>query len=300
MKTVLMLVTRPVSPTVSHVKGDTVTIEDDLADYYLRIGAARYAAPPPIPAMLGKDANGNTVLVGGDVSLPVNQLPRSIAKSGVLMCLQSSGIVGDNGAVTGLTAFPVALGKCFLYFPANALYAGSVAGFYYSNVTGTTVATVYNNRWTGGQPVFPATPTPIVAVGPGAYTQTTGVDITAASFTVAGGALGAHGSLTLLPNFGANNTAGAKSWAAKFANNVLIGRSNTTATMDNTPVMMRNAGAVDSQIATSYTGFSPNAGALFQRFNVDTTVDQELIITLKLAVATDFIFLQGYDANLSF
>lgn len=73
MKTVLMLVTRPVSPTVSHVKGDTVTIEDDLADYYLRIGAARYAAPPPIPAMLGKDTSGNTALVGYG-GIPVSRL----------------------------------------------------------------------------------------------------------------------------------------------------------------------------------------------------------------------------------
>lgn len=253
-----------------------------------------------MPAKLSTDSNGNTVLVGADVDIPINQLPRTISKSGVLMCLQSSGTVGNNGAVTGLTAFPVALGECFLYFPANALYAGSVAGFYYSNVTGTTAATVYNDRWTGGQPAFPATPTPIVATGPGAYTQTTGVDITAASFTVAGGALGAHGSLTLLPNFGANNTAGTKSWTAKFANNTLIGRSNTTATMDNTPVVMRNAGAADRQIATSYAGFSANSGALFQRLTADTTVDQEFIITIKIAVATDFIFLQGYDATLAF
>lgn len=85
MKTVLMLVTRPVSPTVSHVKGDTVTIEDDLADYYLRIGAARYAAPPPIPAMLGKDANGNTVLAGGDGNyavIPVDNDGKAIVVGG--------------------------------------------------------------------------------------------------------------------------------------------------------------------------------------------------------------------------
>lgn len=221
-------------------------------------------------------------------------------KSGVLMCLQSSGTVGDNGALSGLTAFPVALGPCFLFFIANALYAGSVAGFYYANVTSTTTATVYNDRWTGGVPEYPATPTPIVATGPGAYTQTTGVDVTAASFIIPGGSLGPNGSLTLFPQFGANNTAGSKAWTAKLANKTLLGKANTTATMDNTPMIMRNAGAVDKQIATQYVGFSSSSGALFTRTTVDTTVDQEFIITLKLAVATDYFFLQGYDANLSF
>ena len=221
-------------------------------------------------------------------------------KSGVLMCLQSSGTVGNNGALSGLTAFPVALGPCFLFFIANSLYAGSLAGFYYANVTSTTAATVYNDMWTGGVPVYPATPTPIVATGPGVYTQATGVDVTAASFIIPGGSLGPNGSLTLFPQFGANNTAGSKAWTAKLANNTLVGKVNTTATMDNTPMILRNAGAVDKQIATNYVGFSSSAGAVFQRTTVDTTVDQEFIITLKLAVATDYFFLQGYDANLSF
>lgn len=90
MKTVVMNVTRPISPTASHVKGTTVTIEDDLAEYYISTGAARYAtlqqtdarllrssidgSPGSIVAPGGEaagvniatDANGNTVLVGPD------------------------------------------------------------------------------------------------------------------------------------------------------------------------------------------------------------------------------------------
>lgn len=90
MKTVVMNVTRPISPTASHVKGTTVTIEDDLAEYYISTGAARYAtlqqtdarllrssidgSPGSIVAPGGEaagvniatDASGNTVLVGGD------------------------------------------------------------------------------------------------------------------------------------------------------------------------------------------------------------------------------------------
>ena len=241
--------------------------------------------------------DGATVLEAGRVTITPSS---HIAKSGVLMVIPSSASVGNNGSVTGLTAFPVALGGCFAYFPAGALYAGSVAGFYYTDVTSTTTATVYAYRWTGGIPAFPTTPTPIVATGPGAYTQTTGVDITAASFTVPGGYLGINGSLFLYPNFGANTTANAKSWSAKYANNVLIGRSNTTTSMDNTPVVLRAAGRADRQIATAYAGLTANAGALFGRFSVDSTVAQEYIITMKLATATDFMFLQGYEAVLSF
>lgn len=98
MKTVIMNVTRPVSPTQSHKQGETVTISDDLADYYLSIGAARYATIQQTDARLkryasdGKvaavvapggeiagpgistDANGNTVLTGEDgKGIPFNK-----------------------------------------------------------------------------------------------------------------------------------------------------------------------------------------------------------------------------------
>lgn len=289
-----MLVTRPVSPTVSHVKGDTVTIEDDLADYYLRIGAARYAAPPPIPAMLGKDTSGNTVLVGPGGTEVTLRYSKILASSGVLVGIPSSGSVGANGALSGLTAFPVALGPCFLYFPAGAVYAGSVAGFYYTNLTSTTSGTVYDNRWIGGVPVFPATPTPIVAAGPGAYVQTINADIIAANAVIPGGTLGVNGELMVRPMIGANSTANNKAWAVKYAGLSIIGRTNTTQTMDNTPVIMKNAGAVNQQVSTSYAGLSANSGALFTRLSVDSSLDQELVITLKITVGTDYIFLQGY------
>ena len=93
MKTVVMNVTRPISPTESHVEGSTVTIADDLADYYLSTGAARYATLQQTDARLSRvetdgsvnsvvapggelagvnastDANNNTVLVGADGGL---------------------------------------------------------------------------------------------------------------------------------------------------------------------------------------------------------------------------------------
>jgi hypothetical protein len=225
---------------------------------------------------------------------------RSLGRSGVLMLLPSSGSVGGNGAVTGLTALPAALGACYAYFPAGALYAGSVAGFYYCDVTSTTAATAYNDRWTGGTPVFPATPTPIVATGPGAYTQTTGAAITAASVVIPGGTLGTDGVVTVYPNIGANNTGNNKAWAVRFAGNSLISKVNTTATIDNTPVWLRAGGTTDRQIATSYAGLSTNAGAVFARVAVDSTVAQDLIITLQLATATDYMFLQGFDVTSHF
>lgn len=225
---------------------------------------------------------------------------RASVKSGVLMVLPSSGSVGNNGALSGLTAFPAALGDAFLYFPASALYAGSVAGFYYTILSSTTGGTVYNDRWQGGLPTYPSNPTPIVATGPGAYTQATNVDITAASFVVPGGALGPNGSLFVYPNIGANNTGGTKAWTVKYANNTLIGKSNTTATMDNTPVTMRNAGRIDRQVSTAFTGFNANSGANFITTSVDSSLDQEVIITLKILTATDYTFLRGFDAVLSF
>lgn len=225
---------------------------------------------------------------------------QKIASSGIPMIIPSSGTFAANGALSGLTAFPAALGKCFMYFPAGAVYSGSVAGLYYAEMGATTTATVYNNRWLGGVPEFPKVPTPIVAAGPGAYTQDTNFDITLGSFVLPGGVLGPNGEMALYPNYGANNTAGTKAWSAKYANNTLIGKSNTTTTMDNTPVFMRNAGRLDAQVSTSYVGFSANGGALFLRAAVDSSIDQEVILTGKILTATDYIFLQGYSAFASF
>lgn len=44
MKTVLMLATQPVSPTESHMAGQTYVVDDEIATHYVSTGAAQLAS----------------------------------------------------------------------------------------------------------------------------------------------------------------------------------------------------------------------------------------------------------------
>ena len=81
--------------------------------------------------------------------------------------------MGNNGALSTLPVLPTTYsGGAFIYMPANAIFAGSAAGWYWFVASATTAGTVYNNAYTGGDPkaAVPATPTPFVSTGPGLVT----------------------------------------------------------------------------------------------------------------------------------
>lgn len=123
MKTVVMNVTRPISQTASHIKGATVTIDDDLADFYIGTGAARYATVQQADARLLRrasdgvaisvvgaggdlagvnvtaDVNGNPVLVGADG----NTYPVKGSRSVLLRYIDSGFLLREMAApVRGL------------------------------------------------------------------------------------------------------------------------------------------------------------------------------------------------------
>lgn len=123
----------------------------------------------------------------------------------------SGGSIGNNGALTLTTALSRTYsGGIYLYFPANAIYAGSAAGIYYTVMSSTTAGTIYNNTYTGGIPTAPASPTAFVTTGPGAYTQTTSA-VTLVSYTLPGGFAGERGIARLFAQTLCNNSAGTKS-----------------------------------------------------------------------------------------
>ena len=113
-----------------------------------------------------------------------------ILQANVPVFVPSSGIMANNGAITLTTALDTTYANCYLYLPANAIEAGSAAGLYFAQMSSTTVGTVYNNTYTSGKHAIPSSPTAFVTTGPGAYTQTTGSDITLLLTTLSGGAIG--------------------------------------------------------------------------------------------------------------
>lgn len=221
-------------------------------------------------------------------------IPQVLAQSGIAFVLPSSGSVAANGNLSGLTAFNTSYGWCYCYFPAGAVFAGSVAGWYLTNLTGATVGTIYNNTYTSGQPRIPAIPTPIVAAGPGAYTQTTAIDIPGPSAIVPAGAMGANGALYWERATNNNNTAGTKSYATFFGALSISAASQTTNPYAGAIGTIKNRGSASAQHAlNSQNGDAGSAGGM-KYLTIDTTQPQVISHTLKLAVATDYCVIETF------
>jgi hypothetical protein len=226
------------------------------------------------------------------------EYPVIVHSSGTPFGLPSSGTVGANGALSGLTAFNVTYVGIWLYFPAGAVYAGSLAGLYWCVMSGTTAGTIYNNRLTiPGSLDAPATPTPIVAAGPGAYTQTTGVAITAFGRTVPAGSMGAGGQLRIADTLRYSATVNAKTKTETLGGVTLRALANANATQQTISdyFVLQNRGTT-SQITASpgsatviggVGGFN-NTG-LELSGPIDTTVNQTFAMLLTLATATDWV-----------
>jgi hypothetical protein len=206
----------------------------------------------------------------------------SLLQTAFPMILPSSGTIGNNGALSGLTALPVAYTSCYMWFPANAIVAGSAAGMYYVVMSSTTAGTIKNNTYTFGQPNIPASPIAFSTTGPGAYTQTTNADITLLSVNVLANSMGISGGLLPMVLCLNNNSVGNKIHKYKLGSFQIASTTNTTTTFLQfaTSASMYNAGVANAQRAQFVAGY----GA------VDTTQNQTISITAQLAVATDYAF----------
>lgn len=218
-----------------------------------------------------------------------------IGQTGIPMIVPSSGSIGNNGALTGITALPATYDACYMYFPANAIATGSVAGMYFVDMSSNTAGTIYNNAYTGGTPTIPASPTAFVTTGPGAYTQSTSA-VEVLAYTVPAGAMGANGRLEVRGRMSCPNNANSKSLIASFADtNTLTFINNGVTTnlgveFGNT-IQNRGSEAVQVANATSF-GNLGQTGTAALRGTVDTTLAQTIRFKLVVAVATDYVLLE--------
>jgi len=153
--------------------------------------------------------------------------PYSLLSTGIPFVMVSSGTMGNNGALTGITAVAVAYSRAYVYLPANAISTGSAAGWYYAVFSSTTAATVYNNTYTTGNPTVPASPTAFSTTGPGAYTQTTN-NIAGPQISFPANAVSTNANFLINHNVTNNNSAGTKITGAKIGTTPLLSQLNTT------------------------------------------------------------------------
>ena len=212
-----------------------------------------------------------------------------IAQFGLPLILPSSGSIGNNGALTAITALPDVYASCYMYFPADAIEVGSAAGMYYVEMSSTTAGTIYNNTYDGGTPSIPDTPTAFVTTGPGAYTQDTGVDIELFSYLIEANSLGINGSINMRALIQMANSADDKIETYTFGGtDFLLPAASTTADTLLRELEITNIGLYDSQI-----GYDVTAAPTIAAGSVNTSQDQTLSVSGQLESDSDYMLLSG-------
>ena len=138
------------------------------------------------PALLGNVGDVlRVIIVDGGKKFTITAHSSTTVATGTI----SGGTLSGLGPfATWQLAWPLLGGMLYplatyQYFPAGAVYAGSLAGMYYVEMINSTSGTVYDDICTTGIPTPPANPTPIVSASIGAFTQSTAA-INLASFTL--------------------------------------------------------------------------------------------------------------------
>lgn len=221
--------------------------------------------------------------------------------NGIPMIIPSSGSIGNNGALSGITALPTQFASCYMYFPANAISAGSAAGFYYVVMSSTSAGTIYNNTYTSGTPTIPASPNAFITAGPGAYTQTTAADITMLSASIPGGLLGTDGTIGVKVDISHPENTNDKICKLTYGGATVTSVPMATATVETQlwSVHITGRGAVNKQY-THPTNASRDGtyASSVNEISVNSAAAQTMAFTGQLAVATDYIILHGLKAFL--
>lgn len=224
----------------------------------------------------------------------VASLPQILGQSRIPFVLPSSGSMGNNGALSGITAAAAIYPNAYVYMPANAIFTGSAAGWYYAVFSSTTAATLYNNTYTSGTPAIPGSPTAFVTTGPGAYTQTSGAFIPAYQLAIAGNLIGLNGSLRTLKLGSYNNSANNKWFSDIFGGTTFSQFSGSTTTQVGIIGGVSNRGATNVQVSYAEAGVGiTSAAAALRTGTVDTTTAQTYSASVQLSTATDTLTLEG-------
>jgi hypothetical protein len=210
-------------------------------------------------------------------------VPMNLVECGIPFIVASSGSMADNGALTALTALPETYsGGCYLYLPANAISAGSAAGWYWAVMSSTTAGTVYNSTYTTGIPAA-GTATAFVTTGPGAFTGHTGV----VAVTIPIPILLANSTIRYRVQFQNTNSGNNKTHDIKFSGSggtQVYANILTTTTFAYVRGEITNSNNTGKQISIASVAGSVDIQALPA---ADTSAATSLYINTVHAVATD-------------
>jgi hypothetical protein len=227
---------------------------------------------------IANGGTGATTAIGAAQSLG---MPMILGNQGLPMVMPGSGLMVANGVGTLSTALAAtpAITNCYAYFAANAIATGVAAGWYYTVFSTTTAFIVYNNTYTTGTPVIPASPTPFVTASPVSYTGSSSA-ITAYQLSVAGNTLGLNGGLRITSAISYTNSAANKTQTITWAGSQLTTDTFTTSASYVVMAGIKNAGVTGVQYGMFSSGASGGIGAPSTNALTSTTADTTMAQTV--------------------
>ena len=270
-------------------------IGDDQATPTTRYGVSSNYASYIQSNNLFRNNNFSNMVSGNYNNIALNYTtPQVLGQSHITMIVASSGSMGNNGVVSGMTALFTTYANAYLCLPAGAIASGSAAGCYYYVASSPTAGTVYNNPYVSGTPTIPATPTPFVTTGPGAFAPATGVNIVTYSLPIPANLLGPNDTIRLSGLVDYNNSAGAKQVFPQYGGSVLGSASATTTTELYFVTGFSNAGVQTSQVILGSANLlTPTVATHAARLTQNSTTALNLTIQFRLPATTDFMSLEN-------
>lgn len=230
----------------------------------------------------------------------------TISKTNIPFILPPNGSIqgdGVNATLTLNSALPETYEfGCYIRLPAGAAYAGSQAGFYYSEMTDKNLAKIFNNIYVlGTLPTIPTTKSPITTVRASTnYTTSTNIDVPLNQVVIPGGLLGQNGRIE--SKFTALWSISARIKSISYNYSDWFFYLNTPQSGDNNRFSgfcsFGNMGTISRQsrmhidygsgLGTAPYGFNPTG-------NIDSGNDQILSFKVKLATdgGEDFVILHS-------
>lgn len=238
----------------------------------------------------------------------VTGIERVLAQWGVPCILASSGTMGNNGAISGMTALPrVYSGGAWLYLPAGAVAAGvpSSATYVWFVASSTTAGTVYNSTWDGtGIPAL-GTTTAYSTTGPGAFTGISSGQIVTATVTIPANAMGPNGTVRAEFQGGNNTAAGNKIFRIRYAGaagTIYFSATQSTSEAGIGRFDLQNQGVAASQVGSGFlvNGAAAITGSIPVYGSVDSTASGGLVFSMEKATATNHVILEGATVKIAY
>ena len=198
----------------------------------------------------------------------------------------------------------------WLYFPASAGLDSGAGWYYCTSSSGAGPFQVYTAYWNGSGYFIPYKPTSLVAAsgGSGAFTQTTGADITAARFKVQGGVMSPNSALHAM---GLLMYGGAAATADVIR--LVLGSSVFGSNGDATTIGMKVFSAVAQNAGSNFRMWQPGQGSasasgvyygssssgnINNTVSENTATDIDFSITLNLGTATNRFEMTNFSLEL--